>query len=410
MILTDADALNWMRRSLQGTSVAERKLHLSAFSSALRATMKQIEGDLLSSSVDALEHPAYVNFVRRIISLIKSHGAGICAVTGFFYKISREYAPPAQDPQLQVAQIRSYGIRLEEGDSRIAPQLFSFLYHNFKQALLNDKLGNEVLMLQKGMRSNAILAFILGKMLPAILLATLSKAAIFVMLDVFSEAIRLRLTKSATPQGLSEDALDAIPSFAESLIDWVSETQASHEIFLSAAQIHIFGKALSLLDVFRPSLEAASFSTQSNRRWPELERAIAKISRITVAAEAFLDAEESLTRQEVSHWDLFSACDTVPGGDGTQDDQVAAFANELVNDVQKNWIVTSDSITVQAPARAPNLQPTQSGQGSSMPTWDMQELIYALHGQLRLRNRWWMRCRRRPVEASNGHSEQVVLM
>ncbi|GJD02107.1 hypothetical protein ColKHC_10932 [Colletotrichum higginsianum] len=118
------------------------------FERVLNAVMNQMRTDVQAMATDSSEHPSYVKFVRSIVSLIKAHGTDICPVQKFFLEVSKEYSPPMQDPQLQAAQIQSYGFKLAEGDRRVPSTLFHFFLNNFKGALQRDRLPNEVLLLK----------------------------------------------------------------------------------------------------------------------------------------------------------------------------------------------------------------------------------------------------------------------
>lgn len=375
---------------IQGAAEPVKKRSVAEYSEALRATMKQMEMDLLANVADDSEHPAYVSFVRHIVSLIKSHGAGICAVPPFFYQVSRAYSPPAQDPQLQVAQIRSYGIRLAEGDSRIAPQLFSFLHNNFKQALLHGRLGKEVLMLQKGFKSNAILAFTLSKMLPAIIKASLSKPEIFVMFDVFCEALHTRLRKSSAPCQLKGGGAEALAALTQAVADWVAMTWFNSEFHLRPDQVHIFRKMVYLLNHFQPDIECLSLSRQAEIAWHKVAEALSIFNNITTRAEQYFQLDWTPGSGEIDPNGLFEGCKAVSSA--RNDVQVGSFAEELVTDIDKTWVVRDSQLSVQAPARGPSQQPTQSGQGLKMPVWDMDELLESLRYELCLWNAWWKRC------------------
>ncbi|WYZ37567.1 hypothetical protein EsH8_II_001073 [Colletotrichum jinshuiense] len=186
-------AVSWMRQSLQTSDSASKKDLRAKFEKALNAVMHQMRIDVQTMAIDPLEHPSYVKFVRNIISLIKAHGADICPVQKFFLEVSKEYSPPLQDPHLQAALIQSYGFKLAEGDSRISSTLFHFFLNNFKGALQRDRLPHEVILLKGALKHGAIMSFILGKMVPAVLHATLSSHEAYALLDVLCDALGLSL-------------------------------------------------------------------------------------------------------------------------------------------------------------------------------------------------------------------------
>ncbi|ROT34967.1 hypothetical protein SODALDRAFT_329167 [Sodiomyces alkalinus F11] len=383
-----AYALSWMRRSLREAPLADKKKLSTEFDSALQTSMQLMRDDLRTLEASGDGHGAYVSFVRRIISLIRAHGGDICTIPNFFYEISKEYSPPLQDPQLQVASIESYGIRLLEGDAKAAPQLFFYLYNNFKQALHNGKLGHEVAILREGMKVDAVLSFSLGKMVPAILQAATEKHELFVIFDVFCEAIRLRLAQSPVSCQIGEDALSQIPAMVHATLRWAAEVRRLGEMPLPAEKTHLFRKILFLFNTLQPVLEAYSLSMHEPACWEDLETSLELMSKTTREVEETLDSTPSLERTALSSTALFAGLCEAPDETRPRDTHVDTFATSLVRDAERNWVVTPDTITVQGPVRA-----TQSGQGSRRPVWIAEVLLESLHGELRRWNWWWSRCR-----------------
>lgn len=370
-----------MRRSLRSVLPAERKKMTADFSTALQAAMQSVQNDLRTLASTGQHHEAYVSFVRRVISIIRAHGGDMCKIPDFFYEVSKEYSPPVQDPQLQVASIESYGIRLAENDQRATPQLFFYMYNNFKQALLNGKLGYEVGMLREGMRTDAILGFSLGKMLPAIFRAAATRQTAFVIFDVFCEAIRLRLSQSLSPQSVGENTFSQIPRLLRSILDWAAETHQSGEMPLKGETLHLFRKMVFLLNLLGPTIEAYSFSMQKPSCWDDLEHCLGSMGELSDGAEAYLDSTTDVVSLHLSSASLFGGIPQ-PGDARLQDSQVSSFATSLVDDIDRNWVVTPHIITVQAPAR------TQSGRGSRRPVWDESLLLSSLRDELLVWNRW----------------------
>ena len=105
--------------------------------------MRSLKKDLKTLCGNAREHGPHVAFAREIIGLVRTHMSGICGIDDFFLQISPEYSPPADDPRLQVAGMVSYGLRLDEGDSRAVNELFYYLLNSFKKALSEGRLGDE---------------------------------------------------------------------------------------------------------------------------------------------------------------------------------------------------------------------------------------------------------------------------
>ncbi|KAH6678942.1 Mus7/MMS22 family-domain-containing protein [Plectosphaerella plurivora] len=383
--------LCWMRQALQDGSEEDKKKLSTQCAAALKATMKQIEVDLGAKALDEDEHILYVGFVRRIIFLFKSYGAGICTIPDFFYQVSREYSPSEQDPQLLVAQIKSYGVRLAERDNRAVPQLFSFLYHNFKQAVLNGRLSREVLMLRKGMKEEAIMAFSLEKMLPAIIQATLSKQDVFIVFDVFCEALCLRLTGSGAPRAISGAIMDSVAHLLWAINSWAESTRSSSPNQLQPEQLHLFRKMMLLLNSLQPTIECFSFLPEGDDSWVDLENGLNGVHQLAETASRYLQCQYIPSSGVVDGLGLLSGCVTdicwEKGG-------IGSLADVLVQDVNKTWLHNANTITFQAPVRLLLSTESPPSHGIRKPVWHVDELVWSLEEQLR---RWitrWVKCKR----------------
>ncbi|KAK4061514.1 uncharacterized protein Triagg1_10294 [Trichoderma aggressivum f. europaeum] len=187
-------AVTSMRKSIRRADPRLRRALDLEYSKTLKHVMEQMRNDLSLMYGDTSLHQRFVTFVQHIVSLIKAHGSDICTVNNFFLQVSAVYSPPIQDVQLQIAGMLSYGIRIEEGDPRAAHELFFLMFNNFKHALVNGNLTRDVRMLRRGMKHRSILAFVLGKMLPAILRASFLDSSSFALLDVYAKALHLLLS------------------------------------------------------------------------------------------------------------------------------------------------------------------------------------------------------------------------
>lgn len=385
------DTLSWMRQESHVGSSQEKKTFVSQCASSLMAAMKQIELDLAANVDDEDEHHTYVAFVRRVISLIKSYGAGICAVPSYFYQVSREYSPPELDPQLLVAQVQSYGIRLDEGDSRAVPQLFSFLYHNFKQAVLHSRLSKEVLMLQRGMKQEAILTFSLGTMMPAIIQATLARLEAFVIYDTFCEALHLRLARSSAPGAMQGQGIRSIIHLVWAMTNWAAVTRSAAVHRLQPEQVHLFRKMIFLLNSLQPVLESLSFLEDMRDSWADLEGGLGRVDGLVEKAIQYLQRHYIPGSGVVDGNGLLAGS----AGDGSHEiPRVGSLADELVQDIRKTWQQSGGTITIQAPFRSISSTQSPSGQGIPKPIWDVDDLVQSLGEQLNLWSAWWIRCRK----------------
>jgi hypothetical protein len=361
---------------------------MAEHSKTLKLVMQQIQGDLRAMSHVASEHSSYVVFVRDIIGLIRAHGSDLCTIDKFFYQISKEYSPSVQDPQLQVAGMTSYGLRLSEGDVKVVQQVFYFLSNNFKLSLKDDKLREEVQLLQKGMENAGIFSFILGKMLPAIIHAAAIESLAFPMVEAYTEALRVFLTRTVIPRELTESDIPQLLALLRAIagfMDQLSQTDRQ----LQAPQIHLITQLLALSNNLWPSVYALSLSGISYGPWQDVMQVLKAMRTGFLRAEPYVadmvDVEDYSLRGEI----LLSGFGK-QGIEPTQlDKDVKSFTNNLVNDVRKIWVTSGTRISIQAPGRGPGFTQTQTSQGVPMPVWEPEVLVNDVYEELRRWNNWW---------------------
>ena len=85
-----------MRKCLHEAGSTRSKQDRDEYAKVLGLAMKKIKEDLSLLRPEEGEHKAYIGFVRQVISLIKSHGVGICVVDPFFTQPSLDYSPASQ--------------------------------------------------------------------------------------------------------------------------------------------------------------------------------------------------------------------------------------------------------------------------------------------------------------------------
>ncbi|CRK11878.1 hypothetical protein BN1708_002318 [Verticillium longisporum] len=398
--------LVWMRTSLRTSSTpSQKKSNTSDYSAALKAVMQRIQNDLrdISLTNDA-QHTRYVEFVRRVVSLVKSHTTEIFQIPPFFYQVSKEYSPPVQDPHLQVDSIKSYGLRLNEGDSPAMPQLFYYMYNNFKQALLHGRLGHETRILAKGMKDDAILGFTLGKMLPVILSASVMKPEAFVLFDTYCEAIRLRLDGVAARQ--MDQSREQILTLIRAMMRWIRGVRCLNDGVLCVEHLHLFRKMVVLLAMLQPTLAAASYDASAPAAaWSAMQQALSCMSEATKNAESRLASSLADPYEDDVSAGLFQDVIMEDGFVGEDETLVASLARGTITDFERNWLVTAELIVAQAPARA-----TQAGQGLARPHWDMEELGQSLLRELQTWNAWWARCRAHMQDELISEAEEMMLL
>lgn len=345
--------------------------------------MDQIKSDLRVVALDPVEHPPYVLFVRDIISLIRSHVTEICVVDDFFYQISKEYSPSLQDPRLHVAGIIAYGVRLGEGEAQVPPQLFYYLFNNFKNALINDKLGDETRMLQRGLTNDNILAFVLGKMVPAISKAAVRAGGGFPLLDIYHDALARLFTGHIAGRELTEEILPDAISLIQTIVGCLYKLGTGGASAPSPEQLHVARQLCSLVNVLWLSMEALSYTAQTDESLCALEHLF---KRLQPWLDSTIDCLDNalVTRHNVpGQTDIFGGLHNIAVSIPQSESQVAMFQDWIVADIGKNWVMSDNTITIQAPTKARGPSSTQSGQGIKKPDWDAFDLVESLSEELK---------------------------
>lgn len=381
-------AISWMRKSLGDAGPALRKVIVHEHSKTLKLVMEQIQRDLQTICHDASEHPSYVSFVQDIIALIRAYGSDIRSIDTFFYQISKEYSPSVQDPQLQVAGMMSYGLKLSEGDNMVIHQVFYFLCNSFKLSLKDNKLRDAVQLLHKGMNYQGIFSFILGKMLPAIVRAAGAESYAFAMIEVYAEALRTFMTQDVLVWEWSESDLPHLHALFRAIVYFL-EQFAQTAGPLQLEQVHLITQVLHLSNILWPSVYETSLCAVSQGPWMDIVQTLGSMQTGIDRAEAYVadmvDVEDYSLRSEI----LLSGFRRRRAAALQIENDIKTFTDNIVNDIRKLWITSGSSITIQAPGRGPGLTQTQSGQGTPAPVWEPRMLANNLYDELRTWNQWW---------------------
>ncbi|KAL3602600.1 hypothetical protein FPOAC2_06910 [Fusarium poae] len=383
-------AISWMRKSVRDAGPALKKLIIPEHSKTLRLVMEQMQSDLHTMCQDASEHPGYVAFVRDIITLIRTHGSDICKIDEYFYRISKEYSPSIQDPHLQVAAMRSYGIKLSEGDNGVVHQVFYFLCNNFKLSLKENKLRDETQLLHKGMDNQGIQSFILSKMLPAIVRAAGVESYAFAMIEVYAEALRLFMADGVTHREWTEIDLQHLLVLLHAVVN-VLERLGQTDGPLQAVHVHLITQVIHLSNILWPSLYGSSLSGVSHGSWSDVVQILRSIRTGLDRAEQYVadmvDIGDNSLRAEI----LLSGFRTSGAETPQIESHVRTFMNNIIDDIRKLWVTSGLNITIQAPRRGPGFTQTQSSQGTPAPVWDQELLVDKLYHELRTWNEWWIK-------------------
>lgn len=379
-----AGAIHYMRRALRerGPSAQSRQQR-DEFCKILQLAMDKMKEDLSLLRPQAAEHEPYMDFVRQVISLIKSHGVGICVVDPFFTQPSVDYSPPMQDPQLQAAGIVAYGVRLGERDVTAVPQLFHYLYNNFKIALGHGRLEQERRILGAAMRESAqVASFALQFMIPAAVQASAQTADCWPLLEVYAAALGDALLGAAcVPRELAGEDVEHAVGVIGAVLAWVSDSLCDGgggggSVLLSLPQLHVLTLLASVADVLRPSLASHLLNevSSSPEVVPVLEEAVGRLAAIFARIRSRLEEWVCSGRLEgdeqqpaadetagvVRVEDLLGSppllSDTItPGSDSRwmgglaagRNARVQDFARTIVSDVQRNWVVSGDCVMVK---------------------------------------------------------------
>ncbi|KAL2265580.1 hypothetical protein VTJ83DRAFT_6680 [Remersonia thermophila] len=268
-----ACALHHMRRTFRGCGTAQARQHRDEYSKILQLVMQKMREDLGLLRGNAEEHGPYIDFVRQIISLIKSHGVGFCTVDDFFTQPSADYSPPLQDPHLRAAGIVSYGVRLSEKDANAAGSLFHFLYNSFKMALGNDRLAQEWGILRRAVAGNRhVASFMLELMLPAVVRASAQVPQCWTLLEVYAGVLEevldgedvLRILGGGDDDDDNNNNNNGDLARAASLLGeilaWFSSLKDGTTPSLE--QLHVMTLLVAVANALRPSLATYSLNSE----------------------------------------------------------------------------------------------------------------------------------------------------
>ncbi|KAK3304457.1 Mus7/MMS22 family-domain-containing protein [Chaetomium strumarium] len=347
-----ACAIRYMRQSLRESAPSvQSRQYRDEYSKTLQLVMRRMKEDLALLRPFASEHGVYVDFVRQVISLIKSHGVGIRALDPFFTQPSVDYSPPVQDPQLHSAGIVAYGVRLSEADVHAVPQLFYYLYNNFKIALGNDKLDQECRILGRAMKNAHVTSFMLQFMVPAIIQASAQAHDCWALLEVYGVALGNLLDASCVPKELTAGDMGHVAGIFGCILAWFDGIKSAAA--LSLQQLHIMALLAMIANTLQPS---TTTHLVNGPDWaaPGLQDTVDRLSGMFTEARRHLDevlsfADEDLATTSVRVPALLggllptSAHNLGPSGNP----RVQEFTKTIVSDVRHNWVVSGDRVMVR---------------------------------------------------------------
>ena len=384
--------MHHMRKKLREAESAQMCRQLRGeYEKSLQVVMQRMKEDLALLRPEPAEHKAYIGFIRQAISLIKSHGVNICAVDPFFTQPGPDFSPSEQDPQLHTAGIVAYGVKMGENDARAVPQLFHYLYNNFKMALINGKLEQERRILERAMRSDAhIVSFMLEHMVPAVVSACAQASEAWLLLEVYAGALGDVLTAALIPKELVGTAVQHAAKVLRSVLAWFASLGEWEGGGLGLQQVYCMRLLARLADALQPSLRTYLYAGHDGDE-ASVERTVQRMERFLEGARdhvgEVLDLpDEDFTLERIRVEALLGGLQP-DGTSASKDHRVQEFVRTIVTDIRKSWEVSAERVTVQVAAAGRIGMPsaTQAGQGTQYGPWDGRELLRGWHA---LTARW----------------------
>lgn len=388
-------AIDHMRKSVRDAGPSTRKDLMADNTKILRHVMAQIQSDLKTTVNERTQHPAYVSFVRSIVSLIKTHGPGIGVNTidGFFFQVSKEYSPPPQDLQYSVAGMTAYGLRVIEGDTRVESELFYFLLNRFKLAMRDNKQGDtahsnrmddEARLLANGLQHPGILKFVLGSMLPAVV-GAMARVSANVLVDVYIQALRPFLDGGNESFVLEEENLPQIKTTLGSILR-VLCTQKTGSSNLANEEIHVLRQLFGLMNLLWPSIYVLVLRGSSSAGLEDVESLLNEVKKVTARAEIYLSEHVNMAVPMISRDEMLGSV-SHGGPLDEEDSTISKLEDLIVADVRRTWVIDAHRITIQAHPSA--AQSTQPARGIKRPVFDSVALVEDLYERVQEWNRWW---------------------
>ncbi len=405
-------AIHHMRKALREAGSSHARQLREEYKGTLLLVMKKMKQDLHELVSSPPEHKTYMQFVRQAVSLIKSHGVGICVVDPFFTQPSLEYSPPLQDPQLHVDGIIGYGVKIGEKDPAAVPQLFHYLYNNFKIALANDKLKDESRILERAMVNPEVVSFMLQFMLPAIVDATARVNEAWLLLDTYVAALGSVLTRSCIPMELRGEDIEHSVELLGFVVAWFLKLRERDSGSVSLEQVHIISELIKLSNAQQSSLqtwlcspllakqECEEQPLSSQEKAKGVVTALGDLAReatrhlrsiLTHGAHQGEEGVESL-HDGIQLQPLLAGLSRAVSTDMVRNPRVTDFANHIVADVKRTWVVAPCLVTIRmagkpgsAISSTPSATGSQSRNGTSHGPWNEKEVVQKAYEEM---GRW----------------------
>ncbi|CCU74966.1 hypothetical protein BGHDH14_bgh05354 [Blumeria hordei DH14] len=170
------------------------------FSHILGEGLRFIQNTLETVKVNSDAHIKYLAFARSIVTNIRSYASGFRKITEFFIHPSKHYWPNDDDPNLYVAGIVSYSVRLSQLTKRTSFELLYYIYNGWTNALITNHLKEYKHHIRHGMRCKNFTKFMLVEFVPAILEVGFNLSA-WILCATFLPAISYRVSRILETNG-----------------------------------------------------------------------------------------------------------------------------------------------------------------------------------------------------------------
>ncbi|RKF56176.1 putative mus7 mms22 family protein [Golovinomyces cichoracearum] len=170
------------------------------FSQMLGEVLKSMQKVLETLDPNTERHRIYLNFARSVITNIKRYASDFRHLTEFFIHPSAHYWPHDADPNLYVAGIVSYCVRLSKQPEKTSFELFYYLHNGWMNAVINDRLEEYTNYIEKGMKRKEFTQFMLSEFIPVILEVGFSMDG-WLLCNTFLPTIKYRIFRILETSG-----------------------------------------------------------------------------------------------------------------------------------------------------------------------------------------------------------------
>jgi hypothetical protein len=282
----------------------------------------------------------------------------------------------------------SWGLKLEEGDSKAVSGLFYLLFPSFKIALANGDLGDEINILKEGMKHAHVFNFMLSTMLPAIVRTATREPKGWVLLDTYIKAIDARLSSACIHRQIGADSIMDILVLHTQVLACAGSLQTRACFEVQDEEIVSLTAMLKILNLLSPSVTAHFINEPASPIANDFTEVIDELTDFTRTADEYLSGVirngDTERRLIIERSCLFEGLGiTGPKITLQCNEQMDRFSSHMIQDIRNNWVTNESMMTVKGPLRPQRPSATQSGQGTSFPRWERRRLLQSLVEQIK---------------------------